>query len=231
MVYFVLCCATVFSVAYVWTLYRATQHSRLSFFVIGLLAFKTLVEVCASYYGFAFLFIAFAYLLRREAPGGLRPVPQPPPAGIIYLCCGDLDRAALFSLATLAYRGKIYFVVHDDSVCAAQRKEVDDAVEELRRRTNQQVLLLRRPSKEGGKASATNYALGQAGHLFEYFLLCDNDSTALDTLAIEKALPYFENPKIAIVQCRNIGIVDGNTCHVNQLLSRSIEAFNVFLTA
>jgi hypothetical protein len=231
MVYFVLCSATVFSILYIWTLYRATQHSRLSFFVIGLLAFKTLVEVCASYYGFAFLFIAFAYLLRREALAGLRPVPQPPHVGIIYLCCGDLDRAALFSLATLAYRGKTYFVVHDDSVCTAQHQEVDHAVEELRRRTDHEVLLLRRPSKEGGKASATNYVLGQTGHLFEYFLLCDNDSTALDPRAIEKALPYFENPKIAIVQCRNIGVVDGNTCHVNRLLSRSIEAFNVFLTA
>jgi hypothetical protein len=107
MVYFVLCSATVFSVLYVWTLYRATQQSQLSFFVISLLVFKTLVEVCASYYGFAFLFIAFAYLLRREPPCDLKPVPQPPPVGIIYLCCGDLDRAALFSLATLAYRGKI----------------------------------------------------------------------------------------------------------------------------
>jgi len=83
MVYFVLGCATVFSVVYIWTLYRATQHSQLSFFVIGLLAFKTLVEVCASYYAFAFLFIALAYLLREEAPRGLGPVAHRLAVGIV----------------------------------------------------------------------------------------------------------------------------------------------------
>jgi hypothetical protein len=107
---------------------------------------------------------------------------------------------------------------------------VDLAVGKLKRRTNHEVLLLRRRTKEGGKASATNYVLAQTAHLFEYFLLCDNDSTVLDPMAIEKALPYFEDPKIAIVQCRNTGVVDPGTCYINRLLTRSIDAFDVFLT-
>ena len=33
------------------------------------------------------------------------------------------------------------------------------------------------------------------------------------------------------MQFRNVAVVDPNTCSVNRLLSRSIDAFNVFLTA
>ncbi len=230
MAYFVLCSATLFSLVYTWNIYSAAHQAHLTFVMIGLLTFKTLVEVSASYYGFAFLFIAVTYLFRREGANEFKPVQQPPPVGLIYLCCNDLDRSALFSLAKLAYRGKLYFIVHDDSVSAAQCKAVDEAVQELRRRTDHEVLLLRRPTKEGGKASATNYVLEQTRQLFDYFLLCDNDSTALDPLAIEKALPYLEDPRIAIVQCRNVAIVDPDCCTVNRLLSRSIDAFDVFLT-
>ncbi len=231
MVYFVLCTATLFSLGYTWNIYRVAHQTHLTFVVIGLLAFKTLVEVASSYYGFAFLFMAVAYIFRREEANKFKLVENPPPVGLIYLCCNDLDRDALFSLANLTYRGKLYFVIHDDSVSAAQRKEVDQAVQELRRRTDHSVLLLRRPIKEGGKAGVTNHVLGQTAHLFEYFLLCDNDSQALDPRAIEKALPHFEDPRIAIVQFRNVAVVDPNTCSVNRLLSRSIDAFNVFLTA
>src|SRR6266403_2546643 len=231
MVYFVLCSATLFSLVYIWSIYRAAHQGHLTFVVIGLLAFKTLVEVGSSYYGFAFLFMAGAYLFTREGENEFKHVEQPAPVGLIYLCCNDLDRDALFSLASLNYRGKLHLVVHDDSVSATQRKEVDQAVQELRRRTEYEVLLLRRPTKEGGKAGVTNYVLAQTAHLFEYFLLCDNDSTALDPRAIEKALPYFEDPKVAIVQCRNVAVVEPSTCSVNRLLSRSIDAFNVFLTA
>ncbi len=231
MVYFVLCSATLFSLVYTWGIHRATHQAQLTFFVVGLLAFKTLVEVGASYYGFTFLFIALAYLFKRERANEFKLVEQLPPVGLVYLCCNDLDRAALFSLASIAYRGKLYLMVHDDSVSAEQRRDVDQAVQELRRRTDHEVLLLRRPNKEGGKAGVTNYVLAQTAHLYDYFLLCDNDSTALDPRAIERALPYFEDPKIAIVQCRNVGVVDSDTCYVNRLLSRSIDAFNVFLTA
>src|SRR6266478_154486 len=231
MVYFVLCAATLFSIVYIWSIYRVAHQGHLTFIVVGLLVFKTLVEVGSSYYGFAFLFIAGAYLFRREGENEFKPVEQPPTVGVIYLCCNDLDRDALFSLASLNYRGKLHLVVHDDSVSATQRKEVDQAVQELRRRTEYEVLLLRRPTKEGGKAGVTNYVLARTAHLFEYFLLCDNDSTALDPRAIEKALPYFEDPRVAIVQCRNVAVVEPSTCSVNRLLSRSIDAFNVFLTA
>ena len=94
MVYFVLCSATLFSIVYVASIYRAVHQGHLTFVVIGLLAFKTLVEVGSSYYGFAFLFMALAYMFRREGESEFKLVDNPPPVGLIYLCCNDLDRDA-----------------------------------------------------------------------------------------------------------------------------------------
>src|SRR5260370_32510391 len=140
MVYFVLCSATLFSLAHTWNIYRAAHQAHLTFVVVGLLVFKTLVEVGSSYYGFAFLFIAVAYLFRREGANEFKPLDRLPPVGLLYLCCDDLDRSALFSLAGLTYPGKLYFVSHDDSVSAAPRQEVEQAVREVRRRTDHESL-------------------------------------------------------------------------------------------
>src|SRR5260370_4185015 len=85
MVYFVLCSATLFSLAHTWSIYRVAHQAHLTFVVIGLLAFKTLVEVGSSYYGFAFLFIAVAYLFRREEANEFKLAETPPPDGLIYL--------------------------------------------------------------------------------------------------------------------------------------------------
>src|SRR5258706_8356357 len=92
MAYFVLCSATLFSLVYTWNIYSVAHQAHLTFVMIGLLTFKTLVEVSASYYGFAFLFIAVTYLFRREGANEFKPVQQPPPVGLIYLCCNDLAR-------------------------------------------------------------------------------------------------------------------------------------------
>jgi hypothetical protein len=42
-------------------------------------------------------------------------------------------------------------------------------------------------------------------------------------------LPHFNDPSVAVVQCRNISVDDPASCRVNRLLARSIDAFNVFL--
>src|SRR5260370_36276718 len=95
MVYFVLCSATLFALAYTWSIYRVAHQAHLTFVVIGLLAFKTFVEVVSSYYGFAFLFIAVAYLFSRGGATEFNLVEQPPPVALISRCCNDLDRTAL----------------------------------------------------------------------------------------------------------------------------------------
>jgi len=103
-------------------------------------------------------------------------------------------------------------------------------VDELRREDRCEVLLLRRPQRTGGKPGAVNYVLEQTGHLYQYFLLCDNDSTAIDPLAIEKALPYFRDERVAVVQCRSVSVENPHYCWINRLLSRSTDVFHVFLT-
>jgi len=113
-----------------------------------------------------------------------------PPVGIIYLCCDDLDIEALGSLANLEYEGKRYLIIHDDSKSASVRAELDAAAERLRGQESWEVIVLRRPLREGGKPGAVNYVLEQTGHLYEYFFLCDNDSTVLDFWTIEKAVPF-----------------------------------------
>ncbi len=231
MFYFVVLSGTLFAGDYCWQTYRAVHFSQLSLLAIILLGFKTLVEAGSSYYGFTFVFIAAAYLLQRRDPQpNFPPVSNPPPVGVVYLCCGDLDRPALLSLAQLSYRGKLCFVIHDDSPPGPGRARVDRAVDELRRKTPHEVQLLRRPVKRGGKSGAVNYALEQTADRYDYFLLCDSDSTALDPLAVEKAVPYFQDSRVAIVQCRSLAVFDEDCCRMNRFLSYSIDAFNAFLT-
>jgi len=228
MVYLVLLSATLFSIMYARAILGAASQAGLKPIGTELLTFKVLVEVVASYFGIGFVFAAIAYLWHEPAAAGRNTLRQFPPVGLVYLCCDDLDQAAFASLAKLRYRGKLYLIVHDDSTSEATRAEVDAAVEHARARRDWEVVLLRRSSREGGKPGAANYVLQHTGSLYEYFLLCDNDSTVLDPMAIEAGLPYFDDPAVAIVQCRNSAVPDPQGCRLNRWLSRSIDAFHLF---
>jgi hypothetical protein len=196
--------------------FRLLSSAHFSLIASSLLIFKTSIEIGAAFYGIAALFSALAYLLLKERTPEWQLIEDPPPVGIFYLCCEDFDRAALQTLLTLKYRGKISLIVHDDSESADARKEVDRALRSFCIPANFEVLLLRRPKKEGGKSGAVNYILHQTGYLYQYFLLCDNDSTIIDPLAIEKALPYFRDDRVAIVQCRSVPVDNGRHCPVNR---------------
>src|SRR5438128_10528208 len=63
---FVLSSATLFSLVYACNTFSVAHHAHLTYVAIGLLSFKTLVEVGSSYCGFAFLFIGGVCLLRTE---------------------------------------------------------------------------------------------------------------------------------------------------------------------
>jgi hypothetical protein len=175
-----------------------------------------------------FLATGLAYLLERVGFSSTSGLPDISTVGIVYLCCDDVDPEALESLANLRHAGDVLLIVHDDSRSASARAEVDYVVEDLRRRYDREVLLLRRPNRDGGKPAALNYVLNETGHLYPYFLLCDNDSVAVDRDAISKALSYFADPRIAIVQCRNVAVA-GHGYSVNRLLSRSIDVSHAFL--
>src|ERR1043166_7150556 len=232
MAHFHLLLFVFFAVIYVGSVIHGCQGLILGPFAIGLLVFKTVVEVAASFYGIAFLLSAITYLFPRGPFPASEKVFRNPSVGIVYLCCDDLDREAMESFTKLRYPGKLLLIVHDDSNAEQTRSDVKSAAKRMRSSgVFADVILLRRPRKEGGKAGALNYVLEQTGHLYEYFLLCDNDSTVLDPLSIEKALPYFEEEHVAIVQCRTIGIDSPDYCAVNRLLVQSIDAFHVFLTS
>lgn len=229
MAYSVLAATTVFAGIYAAALLRIPRGGEHSPFLLGVLGFQALVEIGASFYAFAAIFSAVAYLLMKEEKPALDMTGDAPSIGILSLCCDDFDRPALESLVKLQYRGKVYLIIHDDSQSAESQLEVDDMVEHLRTLTNFEVLLLRRPEKQGGKSGAVNYVLQQTGRLYQYFLLCDNDTTTVDPLAIEKALPYFNDDRVAIVQCRSVAVDDPGFCGMNRLLSKSIDIFHLFL--
>jgi hypothetical protein len=229
MVLLVILPATLFSTLYVIAVIREVAAAHFSLFPLILLGFKTLVEVGASYYGFTLLFIAVHYLCKRQ--DDVSP-PQPlsfPSVAVVYLCCDDLDLDALESVVGLRYRGKLCIAIHDDSNSKENRDELDRQVQRLRRMTSNEIVVLRRADKRGGKPGATNYVLHRLKGIAEYVLICDNDSTILDPHTIEAALSYFEDPAVAVVQCRNVAVHDPAACRVNRLLAGSIDAFHAFL--
>jgi GT2 family glycosyltransferase len=196
-----------------------------------LLGIKTTVELVASSYGIAFLISAVAFLLMRESQPVRGPIVSDatPPIGVIYLCCDDADWSALESLTRLSYRGSLCVVIHDDSRDAAARDAVDRMAARLSQLRDWPVRVLRRPDRTGGKAGAVNYAVEQTGHAYDYFLLCDNDSTILDPDTIERALGYLQLEAVGGVQFRSVPVADPGYCHANRRLAESIGAFHAFL--
>lgn len=220
----------LFALGYASYLFHTYQIMILTPFAVGLFFFKMAVELSASFFAFTFVYSAIAYLLIRETPPPSTELTSYPPVGIVYLCCHDLDRKALASLAGLTYPGALYLIVHDDADTPQAQAEVNAVVEALRPDGGREVLLLRRSRRDGGKAGALNYVLKHTGHLYDYFLLCDNDTMALDPQPLEQALPYFTDDQVAVVQGRSVPVIRPDVSAVNRVLSRSIDAFHLFLS-
>ena len=218
----------VFLLVYSVRTWDVVNGSALTPAVIAFIGLKTAIEVLAGAYGIAFALNAGAYIVCDHA-APLGSDTATPSIGLIYLCCDDADARAVKSLATLTYPGPIHLVIHDDSATPAGAALIGDLADEMSRTTSFCVQLLRRPDRSGGKAAAVNYVLERTAHLFEFFLLCDNDSTVVDPLTIQKALQRVGAPAVAVVQLRPLAIVTPTICGVNRLLSRSITAFHAFL--
>src|SRR5688572_322610 len=230
MAVFVVAGTIIFSILYLRYLLQTIAPSEVGWLILLIFVFKTAVEIVASVYGFTFIFGSIFYLFMREKPAVTAPLTNSPPVGIIYLCCDDLDTGALETLARLRYEGQRYLIIHDDSKSDASKSQVDAIADRLSKASAWDVRVLRRPQRTGGKPGALNYVLEQTGDLYDFFLLCDNDSTAEDVLTIEKALPYFQNERVAIVQCRSVAVDSPDYSRVNRLLAQSINAFHVFFS-
>lgn len=222
---------TVFAVWYVSYVAHAVAGTELNAMSWVILLAKTAVELTAAAYGFAFLASAstFVFMGRDEGPPPSSVAGTLPSVGIVYLCCDDADWGALESFTRLAYGGMLRLIIHDDSRTPGARAAVDMMAARLGMTWPGDILVLRRPDKSGGKAGAVNYALQQTGHLYEYFLLCDNDSTVLDPHTIDRALHHMNASHVAAVQCRSIPVDDPAYCGVNRRLAASIGAFHAFL--
>lgn len=231
MAYSVCGCTLLFAATYSRSFWNLLSVARLPSGATALMGFMRIIETTASFYAFAGIFSAAAYLLMRERiSSDTESLEEFPPIGILYLCCGDLDLAALRSLCNVEYRGGVHLILHDDSRSLADQAEVNAAVAGLSIPNNYELTLLRRPDKSGGKPAAVNYVLEKTGHLYPYFLLCDNDSTIVDHLVINKVLRYFRDDRVAVVQCRSVSLKDAEPYFFNKLLCRSIDVFDLFLT-
>jgi 1,2-diacylglycerol 3-beta-glucosyltransferase len=230
--YVTLVCIALFSAAYVAHVADSVDTITLSSGAAALLVTKTVVELVASAFGIAFLISALAFLFTRDPAGATAPdrTVRHPPIGIVYLCCDDADWSALASLASLSYPGRLRLVIHDDSRKAPSRFDVDQMAARLAEMREWDVQVLRRPMKTGGKAGAVNYVLERTGDLYEYFLLCDNDSTVLDRNTLQDALKHVAHDRTAVVQFRSVPVADPGYCAANSRLAESIGAFHAFLT-
>jgi GT2 family glycosyltransferase len=192
---------------------------------------ETVLELLAGAFGIASAVSAVTFLFMRDTREQSNPPAslEPPPIGIVYLCCDDADWTALESLTLLSYRGPLHVVIHDDSRDEDARLGVDRMAARLGVARPWSVRVLRRPDKSGGKAGAVNYVLDHTAHEYDFFLLCDNDSTILDPDTLQRALCHMASPRGAGVQFRSVAVPDPGYCRVNRRLAESIGAFHAFL--
>lgn len=228
--YLVLLASSLFAAGYGAYLIDTLSDADLGPGAWGILIPKTAVEVIASTYAIAFVVSALAFLFMREDPRGSRVASTATPrVGVIYLCCGDADWSALESLDLLSYRGPLCVIIHDDSRDERSREAVDAMAAQLATLRDWDVRVLRRPDRAGGKAGAVNYVLDHSGGEYEFFLLCDNDSTVLDPDAIQRALAYMASSDVGGVQFRNVPAAGPGYCAANRRLAEAIGAFHAFL--
>ena len=187
-----------------WYIQFAFSHyhlEQMQWAAKAIFLFKLPIELASSVYCISFLLLGITYLFLRQQPTTKKEHTYKPPVGIIYLCYNDLDQEALKSLMSLSYDGKIFLIIHDDSIDPSVNAETDRIAQRMSLINESiNIRVLRRKHKTGGKAGAMNYVLEKSAHLYDYFILCDNDSAILQPDIIERSLPYFENPDLAIVQ-------------------------------
>ena len=227
LIYLILATSAGFLLWYVNFLFSYYHIDQMQWIEKTILLFKLPIEIAGSLYCIAFLLVGVTFLFLRQKPTTKKQLLYKPPVGLIYLCYNDLDEEALRSLMTLSYDGKIFLIIHDDSMDAAVNAETDRVARHLASLNDHiDIRVLRRKNKTGSKAGAMNYVLDKTAHLFDYFILCDNDSTILQPDIIERSLPFFEDNKLAIVQYRSLGIIGKDYCKANFILRKSIDAFH-----
>jgi cellulose synthase/poly-beta-1,6-N-acetylglucosamine synthase-like glycosyltransferase len=126
--------------------------------------------------------------------------------------------------------GKLRIIVHDDSHEPAEQEKVDNVVKQLSEEYNLDMAVLRRGNREGGKPGALNYILAKIPESFDWMLVCDNDSMAMDPAWYLKVSSELQNPELACVQFRNVGNNQDSSRGLQKQLHNSIDVFEVFVS-
>jgi hypothetical protein len=203
--------------------------------VVVLEGIAHLIEAAALLYGVAFCVAAVRYVHIARQPG---PVLEDEPraalgkrrAAILYLCCGDLEPAAVESLSRLEYDGSILHLLHDDSTDPEEQREVDRVVDELEKKLGVRWRVLRRPAKGGGKSAVTNYVSEQTSGEHDFFLLADNDSFSHDPKLLLKAASLLDDDEVAVVQFRCVNEHRPDEGGFIRLLGGAVDMFDAFMT-
>lgn len=223
--------ASAFCVVYALASIPSLRLEQQSLPAATLLTLKVAAEMLFSFPAATMILVSLTYLLRESRSEPATPAVELedlPSVGVLYLSCGDLDLDAIESLTRLRYEGELHLIVHDD--LQGGDVQVDLLAARLSQLEHCNVHVLRRPNKDGGKPGAINYVFQQLGDRLDYLLICDNDSTCLDPHCIPKLLSPMRDPKVGVVQCRNVAADDPAYCGINRVLSKAIDVFHLFLS-
>lgn len=234
MLVFVVGIATTFAISLIFYLRSRLSAVEVTPTILAFVFFKAAVEVWCSLYAGYFIFISFYYLatigkndLGSNHPGNITNCPA---LAIVYLCCEDLEQDCLESLCRTKTKGKLRIIVHDDSQDPAEQKKVDNAVEQLSEKYGLDMVVLRRGNREGGKPGALNYVLSNIPESFDWMLICDNDSLAMDPTWYLKVSAVLRDSTLACVQFRNVGTAQAGDRGLQKQLCNSIDVFEVFVS-
>lgn len=234
MLVFVVGVATAFAVSLIFYLHSRLSAVQTTPAILGFIFFKALVEVWCSLYAGYFIFISVYFL---ATVGKNRPEPPThssstvcPSLAVVYLCCNDIDGDCLESLCRTRTNGSLKMFVHDDSGEPAEQRKVDGVAATLSEKHGLEITVLRRGNRQGGKPGALNYVLSQIPESYEWMLLCDNDSMAMDPGWFMRVARDLQDDALACVQFRNVGKAEETGGLLQSQLQNSIDVFEVFVS-
>jgi hypothetical protein len=191
-------------------------------------ASKALIEVVACSFSTFYLLVAFGY---RE-PEIIVP-PRDPSINsntlLAYLCSDDLNVHALENIVHFCSFSAVSLLVHDDSTSTMARNHLDLCVAGLASKYRTEIPVLRRRLRSGGKPGAVNNVVAHLPRGIKYLFLCDSDSFILSWNILDHAAPIMADPRVALVQFRNIGHTYPEDRPGYRILARSIDFYDAFV--
>ncbi len=138
-------------------------------------------------------------LLSAPAPSSI-PAASGPRVLLLYTTCDDFDEDSLWRSMSQTYPGCCTLIL-DDSKTAEYLERIDVFA------SRHGLPVVRRRTRVGFKAGNLNHLLGVA--CFDFFVLLDSDEIIPPDF-VERAMPYFAEPGVGIVQANHVSSREGN---------------------